>query len=991
MLSSNPSRSSIGDNGSEPNRANSVSASTVARRPKTIGLLADYMNASGSAYEAHIRDGIDAQCRERGYNLLVVYGRALEDPAAASAPHNAIFELVGPENVDGLVLVSSCLAAHTGADGVARLAQRYPSLPLCSLGIEVPAIPSIVADNVQGMEAVIDHLISVHGRRRIAFVAGIHDNPEAQIRLAVYCQELRRHGIAYDPALVGNGAFAKEHAHRAVAAMIEQGLAFDAVVAANDAMAAGAIQALHHAGQRVPRDVLVTGYDDMPFARLGNPSLTTVRQPFEAMTTLAVDTLIKQMAGDAVPMCTNLRTEMVIRRSCGCSSYGRNPSGPPARTASGDLADHVALRASHLQQVVAQCLKTGQRDTTGDAKRLVEGLLQEIQGEPAAFLRVVEDLIESAADDDDRGRALLVALGALRKECLGAATLEFEALCYEACALVALANSTGRALDRLNADERAFLLMGTAEQTSLALDLPALEQVLARVLPNSGIRTAFLAYYTDEHCDELEPLVCVVQSANITPEVGRYRAGKLLPTQAYGSEQRLTFLIFPMAYDGQALGLAAFAYEDRAARYNMVLAQISGAVRKIALHQEILQKTKLHERSVQERLATTKRLEALSVLAGAVAHDLNNVLSPMLALSDVVIAELAELSLPSGRLLDLTTDMHTIRAASLQAAQTIGDLLTLGRQGRLAKDALSLNDVVQRCGDASLRALRDLHPELDVTVDLTADSVMVLGSEAQLARAVANLIHNAADAAVGRGCVRVATSRVNVAEPYFGFERIEPGEYAVVTVTDDGAGIADAELSRIFEPYFSTKRAAERSGTGLGLAIVHGVVKEHQGFIDVTSTVGNGTTFALYIPLTRRSRRISVPLPPVRTCNAKILVVDDDVLLLRTCSRVLGRLGYQVIASRSAQQSYEEFARAAASGTRPCDLVVADMILNEPIDGLEFIARIRELFPAQKAIIASGHADIERVHRAAERGLLWLAKPYTAATLARAVQAALEA
>lgn len=152
---------------------------------KTIGVLADYMNASGSAYEAHIRDAIDARCRERGHNLIVVYGRALEDPAPASVPHNAIFNRLTPEIVDGILLISSCLAALSGVEGLQRLAGRCQPLPLCSIGIEAPGVPSVVADNAPGMARVLEHLIVEHGCRKIAFIAGIADNPEAKIRFEV--------------------------------------------------------------------------------------------------------------------------------------------------------------------------------------------------------------------------------------------------------------------------------------------------------------------------------------------------------------------------------------------------------------------------------------------------------------------------------------------------------------------------------------------------------------------------------------------------------------------------------------------------------------------------------------------------------------------------------------------------------------------------------------------------------------------------------------
>lgn len=954
---------------------------------KTIGVLADYMNASGSAYEAHIRDAIDARCRERGHNLIVVYGRALEDPAPASVPHNAIFNRLTPEIVDGILLISSCLAALSGVEGLQRLAGRCQPFPLCSIGIEVPGVPSVVADNAPGMARVLEHLIVEHGCRKIAFIAGIADNPEAKIRFEVYRDILERHGVGYDPNLIGYGAFAKEHAHKAIEAMLRQGVSPDAVVAANDAMAAGVIQALRETGRRVPRDILVTGYDDMPFARLGNPPLTTVRQPLEAMAATAVDLLLDQIAGQPVPACTKLATEMVVRRSCGCQRHSHTAAAQATTGVRPLAVDYVAEHAAELRGVLVNGLKSGSCDPTSDAALLLEGLLSELRGQAGSFLRAVEELLEQISGNHDRGRALQLALMALRHELHECATLELEAIWYEAATTVALANGTSPALDRLITDEHTFVLMGAAEQISMALDLPELQGVLACMLPQLGVRTAFLATYADANESELVPLACLETGNNITLQLPAYPARQLLPCAIGGDGQRRTLLVYPLAYDGQALGIAAFEYEDKSAGYNALVAQISAALRKIALHEQILRKTMLHDRSVQERVATAKRLEALSVLAGGVAHDLNNALSPMLALSDVILTELSRLEPTVGAQPELIADVEAIRAASLHAAQTIKDLLTLGRQGRLVKHALDLNAVVD---STVLRSVRDAHPRVKLSQQLSDHPLVVLGSEAQLERAIANLLHNALDAVSGSGQLWISTDRVVLTEPCFAYERIEPGEYAVLSIADDGMGIASAQLAHIFEPFFSKKRASERAGSGLGLAIVHGVVKEHAGYVDVTSVPGQGTKFSLYIPITHQPVYRSMRPISVRPGKGRILLVDDDPLLLRTCSRVLKPLGYELVTSDSGQQSLDELVRVAATGSCPYDLVVIDMVLNEELDGLQLFERIHDLFPGLKAIIASGHAASERVEQAVARGLAWLPKPYTADALARAVQEALD-
>ena len=394
----------------------------------------------------------------------------------------------------------------------------------------------------------------------------------------------------------------------------------------------------------------------------------------------------------------------------------------------------------------------------------------------------------------------------------------------------------------------------------------------------------------------------------------------------------------------------------------------------------------LHERSVQERLAATKRMEALSVLAGGVAHDLNNALGPLVALPDIILTQLQETPGDGETLRDLRADIEAIKVASLRAAQTIKDLLALGRQGRMAKENVDVNRVIKSCwANSTLRFVEEGTSRVNMIADLCPTPLLVRGSEPQLARAVDNLIRNAVEAVAGNGEVVVKSAKVSFVEPRAGYETVPAGPYATLSVSDDGCGIEPHELGQVFEPFFTKKRAMETSGSGLGLAIVHGVVKEHEGFIDIASTPGVGTTISLYFPLVD-GLEPREPLLAVPRGSARILIVDDEPIQLRTGRRVLVRLGYQVETIESGLAAYELFSRAATTGQSPFDLVIMDMVLGEVLDGLQIIEQIQRLFPAQKAIVVSGHAPTERAERAVRKGLTWLGKPYGVETLAQAVQ-----
>jgi len=404
----------------------------------------------------------------------------------------------------------------------------------------------------------------------------------------------------------------------------------------------------------------------------------------------------------------------------------------------------------------------------------------------------------------------------------------------------------------------------------------------------------------------------------------------------------------------------------------------------------LVEETQRRQHSVQERVAATKRMEALSVLAGGVAHDLNNALGPLVALPDVILDELGRLPLPAKTLDALRADVDSIKTASLRAVQTIKDLLTLGRQGRTVKERLDLNQVVQAAlADSSLRFAKEGQVRVNLVVDYAACALVLSGSEAQLARAVDNLVRNAVEAIGAAGEIMVKTARAEVEAPLPAYENIPPGQYAVLSVSDNGCGIDGQALAHVFEPFFTKKRAGDSSGSGLGLAIVHGVVKEHEGFVDVV-TSPDGSTFSLYLPLARPCSAQAKQPADAAQRQARILVVDDEAVQLRTCRRLLERLGYQVQTLESGLRACEIFNQAASSGESPFDLVIMDMVLGEMLDGLQIFELIQRLFPTQKAIVASGHAPNERAELAVKKGLTWLAKPYTIEALTKAVEHVLD-
>lgn len=955
---------------------------------KTIAVLTDHISFMSEGYEGRLRRTFHTSCHARGLNLLLLYGRALDEPHPSCAAHNAIFELLDPELVQGVIMVSSLLSAACGSARLAEFAKRYEPFASCSVGVALPGMPSVEIDNRPGMEAVVEHLIVKHGRRKLAFIEGYRGQPENQERVAAYRAVLERHGIAYDPALVAQGEFVKHRGYSAMEELLARGVEMDAVVCANDAMATGAIAALARSGRRVPHDLPVTGFDDLTYARLGNPPLTTVAQPLEKMAELALDLVLEQCAGREVPARSVLDTSPIFRASCGCLEPTRRGPSLLPRASERTPADFVRAQAPLLRGELVARLAALRGDAAAVSERILDALALEAEGRSGPLLTVVDDVLEAALDDagGERHRGLHDAMTFLRMELGQLPSSQFAALWHEIDRRILVAATVALFKQRIDLDYNYQQLVGAGERVSISLELDAVGPALQQCLPATGIRSAFLARFTDASRTRLQPFCRLVDGQLRDASPSSFPARQLLPAEAY-ELTATTLAVFPMAAEAACLGVAAFEYSENVIGYQLLRDQVSAALQRVLLHREVLDKTVLHERSLQERLVATERMQALRVLAGGVAHDLNNALGPLVALPDIMLPQLAELSGDPEVIRDLRADVEGIKAATLHAAQTIKDLLTLSRQGRTPKVALDLNQAVSSClSGGTARFVPDANSGVRLIFELYPGELAVVASQAHLVRAVANLVHNAVDAIPGKGQVMVRTEARSLHDPHRGHETIPPGDYAVVIVSDTGEGFDVSRAGRLFEPFFSTKVVRDHSGTGLGLAIVHGVVKEHEGFIDVASAPGKGTSFALYFPRSTEAPAVAEASPSRRHQRARILMVDDDPAQLRTARRVLMHYGYEVDTLPGGRQTIEIFDRMTQGSGEPYALVILDMHLGGDSDGLTVLQHIRQRCPNQKAIMVSGHAPDDRIALALEARIPWLAKPYTADALAAIVR-----
>ena len=378
----------------------------------------------------------------------------------------------------------------------------------------------------------------------------------------------------------------------------------------------------------------------------------------------------------------------------------------------------------------------------------------------------------------------------------------------------------------------------------------------------------------------------------------------------------------------------------------------------------------------EEKLARAKKMEALGLLAGGVAHDLNNVLSGIVSYPELLLLDLHEDSM-------FRKPIETMQESGHRAAAIVQDLLTVARGVATTKEPLNLNDLIgDYLNSPEFKKLEHFYPAVTVKTNPDKDLFNVSGSHVHIRKVVMNLVANASEAIEGGGNVTISTMNRYIDRPLRGYDDVNIGEYAVLAVSDDGSGISSDDLERIFEPFYTTK-VMGRSGTGLGLAVVWNVIQEYKGYINVTSDK-KGTTFELYFPITRgeiSEKDLSVPFNDLKGNGEKILVIDDVESQRDISCKMLDTLGYKTQAVSSGEEAAEYLKENTV------DLILLDMIMEPGINGRETFERIIKIHPKQKAIVVSGFAETNEVKETQKLGAdKFVKKPLTFESIGLAVK-----
>ncbi|MBN1918167.1 MAG: response regulator [Verrucomicrobia bacterium] len=377
---------------------------------------------------------------------------------------------------------------------------------------------------------------------------------------------------------------------------------------------------------------------------------------------------------------------------------------------------------------------------------------------------------------------------------------------------------------------------------------------------------------------------------------------------------------------------------------------------------------------LEERIAETKKLESLGLLAGGIAHDFNNLLSGVMGYSSLLKTKLDPES-AEFRYAD------RIETSSTHAKELTAQLLAFARGGQYEVQPLNLNHTVLE----AVRMLRLSMPRgVKLTTKLTSRLNWIEADPAQMHQIIANLFTNAIEAMASGGRVTIRTENVRFnGSPGADTPHLDPGPYVHLSLSDTGRGISDEALPRIFDPFFSSKGV----GHGLGLSAVYGIVRNHRGAVTVESQIGSGTTVHVYLPAAaaphREQRRI---MEPVERGRETVLVVDDEAIIRDLLGRILEELGYRAIITATGEEAIEAF--RARHGEIDC--VILDMVLPD-LNGDEVFSEMRRIQPDARVVLCTGYSIKPAIEEMVRQGVAGvIRKPFQIEELSATIRSALD-
>jgi DNA-binding LacI/PurR family transcriptional regulator/two-component sensor histidine kinase len=834
----------------------------------TVGLLINELDIRDDmelGYQSLFWKGVDAEAKKLDINVISFLGGEIKSHFEYQRKRNIIYEHINPSKLDGLIAVTTILGNYITREEMSSFLMKYSPLPIVSVGMDLNNYPSITVDNYSGMYQLVKHLIEAHNCKHCAFLGGTEQNPESQERLKAFLDAHADAGIPYDPDLIRYANFVDEIAATVVEQWLSENRQFDAIVAANDLMALGAVRTLELHGITIPEQVKVTGFDNIELSRFLHIPVTTIMQPFYKLGIESLRLIDSLIHGERTDHTIRLPAFPIFRGSCGCKDdqLGIKES-VPSLTVKHNISAKVVLQS--FQDIVHKwglsidltdfhqminCFETDLLDDTSNS--FERSFTVYLNKRPHAIISICLEFVKL-----------------VRIECRGLEMAKKDravTICFNAMNAIKNAEMqelSNRILKMAGRSQSLQLLMNYL-QSSLGIErlLDDLEENLQRI----GINSVFVALYH-----------------NLDPNKGLFILGKdrenrfyknksgltfdsseLIPESLYTIQHQYSLIMQSLFYKHESIGYILVELDSKNGFFtndftgflisgitNAFMSQeimdskasLEMANEEITRNTEKLQNAYELLRKNQEQLIASEKIVALGRLTAGISHEINTPLASIGASNSTLASLIEELSRcfgdPSITIDDykeIVTDIKkcielTDRSKS-QIAEFVRCIRAHTRDAREEKQSFNMIDKIR---DVELLIGYELRSKkITLTLDTPHTACILYGQPQKFTQIVTNLLTNAIDAVKNR------------AQPHIVLSIQNDNSHIVLSVKDNGSGIAPQNRMRIFDPLFTTKSFG--TATGMGLTVVHNIVTgEFGGTIDFVSEEGSGTTFILKFP-----------------------------------------------------------------------------------------------------------------------------------------------
>jgi DNA-binding LacI/PurR family transcriptional regulator/signal transduction histidine kinase len=605
-----------------------LSPTQPSSKRKTIGVFASQV---GRSWGAEFIAGLNDAAEEHNVNLVHFIGGKLTSIPTSdkNKASYGLYDLAKPDQLDGLLLTADVAYGTNPAD-LKTFFDFYGNIPIVTQSVEIDRASMFIPNNAEGMRSAVRHLIEEHGYKRIAFIRGIHGQIDAEQRFQAYQDELQAHNLRFDEDLVVDGDYTPESGRAAIRTLLdERKLRFQAVVAANDSMAFGALEVLQQRGVHVPEDVAVTGFDDLREAQATGVPLTTVRQSFYTAGKHAMETLLRRINGDSVPKVVVTPTQLLVRWSCGCLPENVRQAAVAPR----DVAKTGRLenkREAALRALLNSAGITDQdpallqfREAFG---RAWDGFLLTLNSKSSSddFLKTINAMIELMQKNGLAPAVWHNVISMMRRYALGGITsytnmLQAENLFQQARLLVGELSQRAQAYRRLVLEQQENVLHGFSFSMAPAMSMDEIGTAISEHFPAMGIERWYVMFYSDVTAPQSisapppESYNLLLQYEGAQFEIPQKQStmgtGQLVPRGKTPENHRYTAVVMPLSLARNRFG---FMWVEMGPRDWEIYVRIRNLVSSALLRVMLVQQKEQAQREV-ERLLEEARERAVEL------------------------------------------------------------------------------------------------------------------------------------------------------------------------------------------------------------------------------------------------------------------------------------------------------------------------------------------------------------------------------------------